>query len=193
MYSYGQILRAIGQDLEARHVKAQFHIECQNDEYRVWTKAPEARESRLRSALRRINRPHPSRSPPKDDTQKEDSGRSHFSAANELRYQLEDLERLERDGEAKRREPNGMPDPYSLSQLLRALGNYVSLKPARFLALSWTEEFVALVYETAEGRRNVEYFKLPSIYDLWVYMYLRRRSADKGEHEFFRYPPAPGK
>jgi hypothetical protein len=187
VHSYGQELRAIGQDLEARHVKAQFHIECQNDEYRVWTKAPEARESRLRSALRRIHLPYPSQSRPKGDTQLEDLGPSYFSGANQLRYQPEDLERLESEGQAKRRDPNGMPDPYSLSQLLRALGNYVNLKPARFLALSWTEEFVGLVYETAEGRRNVEYLRLPSIYDLWVHMYLRRRNANISDIQLLRH------
>jgi hypothetical protein len=177
MNSYGQILRVIGQDLEVRHVKSQFHIECRNDEYRVWAKTSEAQQSQLRRALERFHPPHQVEPQPQGDAPAEGLGGFDFSAFSRFQYQPEDLERLERDGQAKRREPGGMPDPYGLSQLLRALGNYVNLKPARFLALSWTEEFVGLVYETAEGRRNVEYLRLPSIYDLWVHMYLRRRNA----------------
>lgn len=163
MHDWGQIPRAIGQGLEARRVKSQFHIECRGDECRVWAKMPEAPESRLRSVLRRMHLPHHAQSAPLADTQKEDSGAVYFWRFPSFYYGPADLEWLEDEGEAKRRDPNGMPDPYSPSQLLRALGSYVGRRAARFVALSWTEEFVALVYETAEGRRNVESFTLASI------------------------------
>jgi len=147
--------------------------------------------------LKRIYRSHQSQVqqqlPSQDDAREKNSEAWNFSGANRLRYQPEDLERLEQEGEARRREPNGMPDPYSLPQLLRTLGNYMGRREARFLTLSWSEEVAGLVYETAEGRRNVESFTLASIYELWVHMYLRRRDTHSAATQLLPYPRVPGK
>jgi len=195
MHRYGQDLRAIGQDLEAQHIKAQFYVECRDDEYLVWAKAPEAKASRWQSVLKRMHRLRQPQAEPQlpqqDDAQTKDSEAWYIPGSNWLRYQPEDLERLEREGEAKRQEPNGTPDPYRLPQLLRTLGNYMVRRNVRFLTLSWSEEVVGLVYETAEGQRRVESLTLGSIYDLWVHMYLKRRNTDGAVIQVLPYPRVP--
>ena len=170
-YSDSQSLRAIGQDLEARHVKA-FDLERQNDEYcvrvRKQTPPPESSPptklsgSVFRAARLRFREPAPKK--------------ENFTAsATELRYPPEDIDRLEHEGQARRRNRDGMPDPHSLSQLLRAVGGDINRRAVHLLAISWREESVSIVYRTAEGRRELDNFRLvDSIYDLWVHMYLRR-------------------
>ena len=170
-YSDSQSLRAIGQDLEARHVKA-FDLECQNDAYcvrvRKQTPPPESSlptklsRSVFQTVRLRFREPAPKK--------------ENFTAsATELRYPPEDIDRLEHEGQARRRNRDGMPDPHSLSQLLRAVGGYINRRAFHLLAISWREESVSIVYRTAEGRRELDNFRLvDSIYDLWVHMYLRR-------------------
>jgi hypothetical protein len=170
-YSDSQSLRAIGQDLEARHVKA-FDLERQNDEYcvrvRKQTPPPESSlplklsRSVFRAARLRFREPAPKKE-------------NFIASATELRYPPEDIDRLEHEGQARRRNRNGMPDPHSLSQLLRAVGGDINRRAVHLLAISWREESVSIVYRTAEGRRELDNFRLvDSIYDLWVHMYLRR-------------------
>jgi hypothetical protein len=174
-YSDSQSLRAIGQDLEALHVKT-FDVEKHDDNYIVWVK----------------NKPSPPDKPPhrklartllesirlklqgEPTAQKEDFSAPTASWGNHLRYTPEDLDQLEQKGQARRTEPNRTPDGHSLSQLLRALGGYLSRRTFRLQAISWREEFVSIVYETAQGQRELDNFRLDSIYDLWVHMYLRR-------------------
>ena len=169
-YSYSQSLRAIAQDLEARQVKA-FDLERQNDDYFVWV---------------RTQTP-PEESPPlKVEPEVSWTSRLRFwhhpvmhkgnfrASATQLRYSLEDVDRLEEEGQARRHDPNGMPDARSLSQLLRAIGGHVRRSAVELLAISWREESVSVVYQTSQGRREMDAFRLDSIYDLWVNMYLRR-------------------
>lgn len=92
----------------------------------------------------------------------------------QLRYTVEDISRLEREGQARRRDSNLIPNGHSMSQLLRAVGGYVSRKPACLVAVSWRDQSVSIVYETAQGRRELDNFRLDSVYDLWVHMSLRR-------------------
>jgi hypothetical protein len=167
-YAESQSLRAIAQDLEARHVKA-FDLERQNDGYFVWVRTqtpPDEPPSKLARAVPWTNRlrfwHHP--------VMQEDF-RAH---AIQLRYSLEDVDRLEHEGQARRNDANGMPDARSLSQLLRAIGGHVSRSGVELLAISWREESVSVVYKTSQGRREMDTFRLDSIYDLWVHMYLRR-------------------
>ena len=169
-YSYSQSLRAIAQDLEARQVKA-FDLERQNDDYFVWVRTqttpeepPPLKVERAVSWTSRLRFWH------HPVMQK-----GNFRAsAPQLRYSPEDVDRLEHEGQARRRDPNGMPDARSLSQLLRAVGGYASRCAVELLAISWREEAVSIVYQTSQGRRELDNFRLDSIYDLWVHMYLRR-------------------
>src|SRR5206468_3544411 len=116
-YSDSQKLRAIGQDLEARHVKA-FDLERQNDKYcvrvRKQTPRPEnspplkLNQSVFQTVRLRFREPAPKK--------------ENFTASTtELRYPPEDIDRLEHEGQARRRNRDGMPDPHSLSQLLHTI------------------------------------------------------------------------
>jgi len=73
-----------------------------------------------------------------------------------------------------------MPDPYSISQILRGAGSYVDSRDGTTLmGISLQGNWVAVSYQTAEGRlqqakRDLEYF-----YNYWVKMYLRRSNRSK--------------
>jgi hypothetical protein len=173
--NYSQTLRAIGQDLEARHVKA-FDVERQNEDYFVWVRTqmrPPEKSPPLKVG-RAVFRKARSRLQRQSGAEKEDLAASAPSEAYQLRYSPEDVDRLEREGRARRRNPNRVPDAHSLSQLLRALGGYMTRRNLRLLAISWREESVSIVYQTDQGRRELDNFRLDSIYDLWVHMYVRR-------------------
>jgi hypothetical protein len=173
--NYSQTLRAIGQDLEARHVKA-FDVEHQNEDYFVWVRSEISSSEKsppLKAGWKAFRRSR-SRLPDQPAAQKENSAEPEGSGAYQLRYSPEDVDRLERAGQARRREPNRTPDAHSLSQLLRALGGYISRRNVRLVAISWREDSVSVVYQTTEGRRELDNFRLDSIYDLWVHMYVRR-------------------
>ena len=173
--TYAQPLRAIGQTLEVLHVEA-FEIESQGDNYLVRGRIEgpalekampqEVKESSLRVVWGKLR----GRSP-------EPSGPSQLPPSSmgfHLRYSSEDIDRMEQEGQARRRDPHGALDPYSVSQLLRAVGAYVDHKAARLLGLSWRDQSVSLVYEAAQGRRELEVLRLFSVYDFWVRMSVRR-------------------
>lgn len=93
----------------------------------------------------------------------------------ELRLSQGDIERLDSEGSAKRRNPNGMPNAYSLSQVLRGSGSYVDQQPeARLVGVAVRDGRVTLLYETSQGERRVEQVKVDFLYEHWVTMYLRR-------------------
>jgi hypothetical protein len=77
-----------------------------------------------------------------------------------------------------------MPDPYSLSQILRGAGSYLDNRDVtELVGISLKDKWVTVSYQTAEGgleraQQDLEYF-----YDYWVKMYLRRSNRAK--------PPRP--
>jgi hypothetical protein len=91
-----------------------------------------------------------------------------------------DIEQLESQGRAKRKESHHMPDPYSLSQILRGAGSYLDTRSGTYLVgIAVKDQWMTLRYKTAEGRleqaqQDVEYF-----YNYWVKMYLRRSGRPK--------------
>lgn len=93
----------------------------------------------------------------------------------EVRFSQRDIERLDRDGSAKRRNPSGMPNAYSLSQILRGSGSYVDHKPETHLVgVAVRDGRVTLLYETSQGERRMEQVGVDFLYEHWVTMYLRR-------------------
>jgi hypothetical protein len=101
-----------------------------------------------------------------------------------LHYTLDDIEQLDREGR-KDDDHSGVKDFLRLSQILRAIGSYVSWKDARLLSVSnniltGTTPGVTIEYETAQGERVVDDRTGFAIYDMCVRFYkLRERlSAD---------------
>ncbi len=97
----------------------------------------------------------------------------------ELRYTPEDLNRLESEGQAKRRDPNQMPNSRSTSQVLRATGAYINDRSSRFMGVIWQNQSMRIMYETTLGNQEVDEIKVSSMYDFWMRMYLHR---DKRRH-----------
>ena len=113
----------------------------------------------------------------------EQEGRSptaHSSTALELCYSPADIAQLEREGRARRRDPNGIPYPNSIPQLLRAVGTYLDGKGARLLGLVRRNERVTIYYSMGTRRLYREHLTGPLLHEISVSMYLRRtiRSED---------------
>jgi hypothetical protein len=168
---YTKPLRAIGQVLEALHVQ-EFEMESDGNDYIVRGKAKadppeESRgESLPRGGLRTFWRGLRGLS--------QDQVDHDVAKTLELRYTPEDLNRLEREGQAKRRDPNQMPNARSTSQVLRATGAYVNDRYSRLLGVIWQNQSVRITYETSLGSQEVDEIKISAMYDFWVRMYLRR-------------------
>jgi hypothetical protein len=173
--NYAHPLRTIGQDLEALHVDS-FEMEREGDDYLIRSTVevpppedplPETnKEQNLRSVLRKmLGRSFEPKEPPPPPPAPVDI---------ELRYTPKDIERLEREGQDRRRDPHRIPDTYSLPQILRAVGTYVSRKGARLCSISMQNQSLTIQYETGGSSRNTEVLTVSSMYDFCVHMYMHR-------------------
>jgi hypothetical protein len=178
--SYAFCLRAIGQALEAVQIRF-FDIENKDDgEYLVWDRtnsdpaeAPPQfapNDSSRESLWRRFSRVARRRKSPLASPDRAPE------RSVPLRYTAEDIQRLDQEGREGRRGAQAVPDPYRLSQLLRAIGGYVHQQQGRLRGICWRGQWVALVYEK-DGKREFELLRPSLIYDFWVRMYLRRDAA----------------
>jgi hypothetical protein len=69
-----------------------------------------------------------------------------------------------------------MPDPYRLSNTLRAVGEFLDRKSeAKLLFASQRGQEVIILYETRGGVRNLEEYPIATLYDLSVKRYIRRK------------------
>jgi hypothetical protein len=91
-----------------------------------------------------------------------------------FRYSFREIDLLEREGQSRRRQQSGIPDGHSLCQLLRTIGALVEQRGDRLLGISWQELSVSMVFQSAQGRREIDVFRHDNLYDLWVKLYLRR-------------------
>ena len=89
-------------------------------------------------------------------------------------YTPQDIERLERDGRAKRGTLERLPDFHSLSNILRTVGAYLDRKDAHLLQLHKTELNMMILYQTRQGHPEIEERTVASFYDLSLQMYQRR-------------------
>jgi hypothetical protein len=98
----------------------------------------------------------------------------------QLRYSPGELEQLEREGSANRKESCLMPDPYSLSQILRGAGSFLDAREdCTLVGITRKGMWVTVRYQTAAGRLAQAKHNLQDLYDYWVKMYLRRRNRTK--------------
>ncbi len=157
---YSQALRAIGQVLEPSKPRS-FDIVCYGDSYLV-RYLSEKKKNNLFTLLEKWKEHNLAAAAPSKP----------FMNVEAL-YSLQDLQIIDDQGKAKRRDSRGMPDPFSLSTLLRAIGDFVNHKGRLIFASSRECRFVVL-YETPQGLRQVDEYETSSFYDIWVSMYLRR-------------------
>lgn len=98
----------------------------------------------------------------------------------DLRFSPEEIERFDVCGRIKRQDPNKMPDPYSLSQILRGAGSYLDNRDnTTLVGISLKGKWVTVSYQTAEGRLEQAQQDLEYFYDYWVKMYLHRSNRTK--------------
>jgi len=173
---YSRHLRAIGQDLENLHLSA-FNLECTGDAYLVWVRSEEQSESNnplFRISRNRLQKLWRNKIPPRVLGQEEPYKLPSAETGRRLRYSVAELDRIEREQRARRRQQSGAADGHSLSQLLRTVGDLAGRKNERLLGISWQELSVSMVVETPEGRKEIDVFRPDNLYDQWVRMYLRR-------------------
>jgi hypothetical protein len=83
-----------------------------------------------------------------------------------------DLDAIER---GKRKHSDKMPDPYSISQILRGAGAFLDHRTEVTLSrITFDEKWITVCYRTAQGDLEQEKQDLEYFYDYWVKMYLRR-------------------
>ena len=173
---YARHLRAIGQDLENLHLSA-FNLECTGCAYLVWVRSDEQSESSnplFRISRNRLQKLWRNKIPPRVLGQEEPYKLPSAETGRRLRYSVTELDRIEREQRARRRQQSGTADGHSLSQLLRTIGDLAGRKNERLLGISWQELSVSMVVETPEGRKEIDVFRPDNLYDQWVRMYLRR-------------------
>ena len=101
--------------------------------------------------------------------------------ALELCYSPADIAQLESEGRARRRDPDGIPYPNSLPQLLRAVGTYLDGKGARLLGLVRRNERVTVYYDMGTRRCYREHLTGPILHEISVTMYLRRTIREESK------------
>jgi hypothetical protein len=173
---YSRHLRAIGQDLEILHFN-DFNLELTADAYLVWVKSGGASDSdkpRSRISKSRLQKLWRNRAASRMLGHDESSFVSSSEGGRRLRYTVPELDRMEREQRARRRIPSGNADGHSLSQLLRTLGDFIGQRSERLLGIAWQELSVGVVFQTHQGRKEIEVFRPDNLYDLWVRMYLKR-------------------
>jgi hypothetical protein len=102
------------------------------------------------------------------------------SGVVDLRYNLEEIVEFDYLARSKRSKISPLPDPYSLSHILRSTGAYLDgRKNSLLIGISLQDQWVTIRYETAQGHPEEARQSLQYYYDYWVKMYLRRGSRDR--------------
>ena len=165
-WSYAKELRTLGQALEAHQISA-VEIEIDSGVYFVHGKATALNPGQ--ATLARLVRDFLFGADP--------SSAVKDGEEVKLRYTTNEIQQLDDDGRAKRKDPSKTPDPYSLSQVLRGAGAYLDNRhETALVGVTVKDRWVTLRYRTAEGRleqakEDIEYF-----FNYWVKMYLRRKN-----------------
>ncbi|HEY6368792.1 MAG TPA: hypothetical protein VI585_28740 [Candidatus Binatia bacterium] len=173
--NYSKILRVVGQKLEPLRPET-YEVVCYGNCYLVRCRVKEEsrdnkeKEKKVRGLgafLRLWREPEtPSAAEPNDGT----------SMNVEFLYSLEELSREDEELKEPRRDNSAMPDPYSLSNTLRAVGVFLDRKPdIKLLFASNRDQEVVILYETKQGVRNLEEYPISGIYEFWVKEYVKRK------------------
>lgn len=155
--SYGQQLRSLGQYLEAQRINI-FELTCRGERFVV--KGEPEKETSLLAALR----------------QWQQRRRSDGLNAS-LTFTRNDLDQLERQGRAQRKQSNRLPDFYSLPNALRTVGQYLELKGAELLELQKRQLSLTVLSRNKDGHPQMEERSLASFYDLFLKLHDKRAKA----------------
>jgi hypothetical protein len=157
-----RLFRAIGQDLEVKAI-ATFCLRLSEGRYFVRGLVEPGRETRRKTSIWSAFR----KKPANDD-------------ALELSYSMEEIEKLDALGRARRNTVNKLPDFLSVSQQLRALAAMIERKGGEItrvdrIAYEGMIPAVAIHYNTFAGDNTVEEHTASNLYDYCVHMYKTRK------------------
>lgn len=171
---YEQILRTVGQALEKGNFQS-FEITPAGNGFRIrGSVAPLVEASVAGSSASRVGSLLNKLPNQSNGDEKMPLATEAAESPVEIRLTIEDIQRLEVDGRARRVDGQLMANAASLSQVLRCLGAYLNQKRARLLRLTRDGETVSLEYETSLGSQIKEGFSATGLYDMWVRMYMQR-------------------
>jgi len=170
--NFAQLLRPVGQMLEPLKLESftlkiddsGVYVSGRKREERPPSPVPEVSLRVVWQALRR--------KPPEPASEPQPS-----SGLLELRYTVDDIERMDNEEQSKRKNAGSTPEAHALSQILRAVGGYVDQKGGRLLEFRKAADEVTIEYESALRKKMTEQFTVASLYDYWVKMYLRRKKS----------------
>jgi hypothetical protein len=174
--NYSTILRVIGQALEPLRPQT-YEVVCYADCYLVRCrvtedlqgKKEEEKAARRLPAFLRLWRD------PKSSTGAKPDGGPSMNV--EFLYSEEEIKRQDEERKRPRHESNAMPEPYSLSNTLRAVGEFLDRKSdAKLLFASNHGQQVVILYETSAGVRKLEEYPIATLYEFSVKRYVKRKN-----------------
>jgi hypothetical protein len=170
--SYAQSLRSIGQMLDNLRIES-FSIIVNADDFVVRDKTRNRAQltPREKAFLAKLQSNH---------SAAQDKANARKLAAGIFEWQVTraDLEKLERQEQAKRQNDRLTPESHSLPQVLRVLGGIVDQKRGQLISVSKADQVVSLEYSSSVGQNVSEQYTLPVLYDFWVRMYKRRTTGE---------------
>jgi hypothetical protein len=164
-FSHARILRTIGHALESHRVVT-CNLTVDDHTYTIKGTALPS-EDRPRGLFRSVRKlfVKASASPRPD----------FITNRIELRYSLENIRAMDAKIRDRRSASPEIPDPLSMSQLLRVIGGFMDKRAdEELLGVSIDDRWVTITHVSRDHRllktsHDIEYF-----YDLWVKMYLQR-------------------
>jgi hypothetical protein len=173
--NYSTILRVIGQALEPLRPQT-YEVVCYSDCYLVRCRVKQDKQDKQEgekkarglAAFLRLWRE------PNNPSVRENPDQS-ASMNVEFLYSVEELKRQDEERKGPRRDSQAMPEPYSHSNTLRAVGEFLDRKPhAKLLFASNRGQEVVILYET-DGVRKLEEYPISTLYDFSVKRYVKRK------------------
>ena len=174
--NYSRILRVIGQKLEPLRPETYevvsygncYLVRCRVKEDSQGKKEEEKKVRGVAAFLRLWREP--------ENLTARENPNEGSSMNVEFLYSLEELNHEDEEHKEPRRDPNAMPDPYSLSNTLRAVGAFLDRKPdIKLLFASNHGQEVVILYETKGSVRHFEEYPISTIYEFWVREYVKRK------------------
>lgn len=166
--NYAQILRTIGQMLEALEIQS-FELRIEAGDFMVSSDEPrQRRKSPRASSLRVFWQRLCGKKTGSKFSNKPSSG------VLELHYTAADITRADSEGRSKREAAVRAPEPHSLSQILRAVGGFVDQQGGQLLTVRKQNQTVDFEYKSRLKTNVCKQYTVAGLYDYWVKMYLKR-------------------
>lgn len=175
--NYSKILRVIGQKLEPLRPET-YEVVCYGNCYLVRCRVMQNRqgkkegEKKVRGLAAFLRLWREQKKPSVSATPSEQT-----SMNVEFLYSLDELTRQDEERKETRSDSTAMSDPYSLSNTLRVVGEFLDRKPGAKLlfASSHGQQEVVILYETTPGVRKLEQYPISTLYEFWVREYVKRK------------------